>query len=118
MSNEDANTETKLEDIVGGATVPPITPLIATEPERVALAMPAFVEPKRKSGKLTRDGMLQVIREGGSVIYNGRILWRAQDLPDELEIAGDDEAARAVAVAKMKKQQAALTARIKAAEGK
>lgn len=40
---------------------------------------------------LTREQMEQVLARGGSVLHQGRIISRAQDLPSAAELAAGDE---------------------------
>lgn len=50
----------------------------------------------RRNGKLTRAGMEAVIKDGGSVLHNGKLLRRIEDLPNEAELVkGDAEAEKA-----------------------
>ena len=46
---------------------------------------------------LTRAEMEQVIKDGGSVMYGGRVLNRAEHLPSEAELAQGNPAAEAAA---------------------
>jgi hypothetical protein len=88
---------------------------------------PEEVQRYDAQGRMTREGMLDVIRQGGSVgVWRNapqpdgstkrayQIVWRLQDLPDELEVAGDDPVRQKVALDKMERQRAALERRIKA----
>jgi hypothetical protein len=68
--------------------------------------------PERENGKLTRNGALQVIRGGGSVIIGGKQIDREQDLPDEADFAGDDEAAQEAARQRLVEQQKLIDAQL------
>lgn len=64
---------------------------------------------------LTRKEMEQAIKDGGSVLYNGQTLWKAEQLPSEADLAvGDPEAETAAAnniqqqIADLQKQIAKL----------
>lgn len=57
-------------------------------------ASPAQAQPARDAkGNLTRAGMEQVIREGGSVLHKGQLHARVETLPSEAELAEGDEQA-------------------------
>lgn len=59
---------------------------------------------------LTREEMEQVIREGGAVAHQNRLLTRIEDLPDEIELAQGDQERMANATAAIDRQIAELTA--------
>lgn len=61
-----------------------------------------------KGGKITRQGMEHVIRGGGSVLHNGRIIAQAQDLPSEVDLAGTDAAALDNAEADLDRREQSL----------
>jgi len=62
----------------------------------------------RREGRRTREGMVDAIKKGGSVLYKGEIITREEELPDEAEITeGDAEAAEA-ALAGLDAHMAAL----------
>lgn len=46
---------------------------------------------------MTRKEMIQVLQEGGSVLYQGSVITRYEDLPTEAELAKGDAAAEAAA---------------------
>jgi predicted HD phosphohydrolase len=56
--------------------------------------------------------MEQAIREGGSVLYGGRIITRAEHLPSAAELAQGDPAAEAAAQADLQAQIADLQAQV------
>lgn len=60
--------------------------------------------PKQK----TRADLEQVIIQGGSVRYKGRIIKRVQDLPSDAELAGGDPQREATALADIDAQIARL----------
>jgi hypothetical protein len=60
--------------------------------------------------QLTRDEMAAVIAGGGSVLYEGRTIWRAQDLPSEADLAQGDPEKEAAASASLQEQIAQLQA--------
>lgn len=69
--------------------------------------------PRDKDGKLTREEMVHVIQEeGGSVTYKGRVIDRVDDLPDEVELIGDDEGGLEELRAQLRKERAALDAKL------
>jgi hypothetical protein len=45
------------------------------------------------NGRLTLAGMQQVIARGGSVVHNGNVITRHQDLPNERQLARDNAGA-------------------------
>jgi hypothetical protein len=59
-------------------------------------------------GKLTRHGMEEAIRNGGSVIHNGVVVSRLDQLPSEAELAQGDTAAENAALSSLDDRQAAL----------
>lgn len=76
-----------------------------------------------KDGVLTLNGMMQVIKDGGSVqLSDGRVITKAEDLPKASELAKDDPKAAKDELAKLNAEmrvQAAEIARLKnIAEGK
>jgi hypothetical protein len=64
-------------------------------------------------GNLTRAGMEQVLREGGSVLHKGQVIGRAEALPTEADLAAGDEQATAKALEGLKAQRDALDAQEK-----
>lgn len=73
------------------------------------------------NGKLTREGAIEVIKEGGSVSLtttdeNGKVTAatysRVEDLPDEADFARGDEAAEAAALENLHRQREATDAQI------
>jgi hypothetical protein len=82
-------------------------------PESRGIAGPlAGTMPEHRDGRsrLTRPGMLQALREGGSVIHNNRIITREADLPSETELAEGDPQAIERARANLRERRAALDA--------
>jgi hypothetical protein len=59
---------------------------------------------------LSREEMERVIREGGSVLYQGRIVARVEDLPNEVDLAQGDAEKQAAVRAAIDAQITALTA--------
>ena len=57
-----------------------------------------------------RKEMEAAIQEGGSVLYAGRVVSRAEDLPSEVELARGDAEKEAVVAARIDAQIAALSA--------
>lgn len=61
---------------------------------------------------LTRKDMIEILREGGSVIYNGFHIKDLRNLPSEAELAlGDPDRERA-ALAELQAQKAELDAQL------
>jgi hypothetical protein len=46
-----------------------------------------------RNGRLTHDGMRLVIARGGSVIHNGNVVNRIEDLPSEVQLSRDNASA-------------------------
>lgn len=67
---------------------------------------------------LPREEMEAIINNGGSIIYKGAVINDVSKLPDEVELAGDDEEAQKAAVAKVKARAKAAQAEADAAEAK
>lgn len=68
-------------------------------------------EPRRDArGNLTRAGMEQVIREGGSVLHNGRVIGRVEALPSDADLAVGDEQATTAALDGLRAQREQLDA--------
>lgn len=63
-----------------------------------------------KQGKMTRAGMEQVIRDGGSVLHGGKLHTRLDTLPTAADLAAGDEQATAEALAGIEAQQKSLDA--------
>jgi hypothetical protein len=63
-----------------------------------------------KNNMLTRAGMEQVIREGGTVQHKGKLYSRIESLPSEADLAAGDEDAERRALAGLEEQQRALDA--------
>jgi hypothetical protein len=61
---------------------------------------------------ISRAQMERAIREGGSVLYGGRVISRAEQLPSEAELAQGDPDAEAEAQANLQAQMAALQAQM------
>lgn len=87
-STKGAITTEEHEERFKAASVPAGKGAVDPGPE------PAPYHPIRDSqGRLTRAGMEEVIKNGGSVMFRGRNISTAQDLPyDEQIVAGDDAA--------------------------
>lgn len=94
-------------------------PVDATEPEQGVARVD--LSPKSKTleqlaygpdGKLTYDGMRMVLRSGGSVMWQGRLINRESDLPNEAQLAQGDavktERARAALQAQLESLQSQL----------
>jgi hypothetical protein len=60
--------------------------------------------------KLTRAGMEQIIKGGGTVLHKGAIIGRVEALPSEADLAAGDEDAERRALAGLEEQQRALDA--------
>lgn len=84
----------------------PPKPATAAPAPAPAPAKPAAVRDDK--GRLTRHGMEQAIRGGGSVLHDGRTITRVQDLPSEAELAQGDTAAEEAARASIAERQAQL----------
>lgn len=70
-------------------------------------------EPERqRNGRLTRFGMEQAIREGGSVQLGDRTITRVDDLPSAAELAKGDPDAERAALSDLQKQMADLQTQI------
>lgn len=65
---------------------------------------------KYRNGRLTRDGMIEVIKAGGSVLHDGKIYSKVSDLPDEATLTEGDEQGARQAQAGIDAQIAALAA--------
>ena len=87
-------------------TTPTITPQPGATPAP-ATATPAKPA-ERVKGRLTRHGMEQALKAGGSVLHGERIITNAKDLPSEAELASGDIAAEDAARASIAERQAAL----------
>jgi hypothetical protein len=59
---------------------------------------------------LSREEMERAIREGGSVLYQGRTISRVEDLPNAVDLVQGDAAKQAAVRAAIDAQIAALTA--------
>lgn len=59
-------------------------------------------------GVLSRDEMEQVIRSGGSVVYQGRLIERVEHIPSAKELAGDDPDATNAAMQQLQDQMKRL----------
>lgn len=120
-------------DITDLTTAPALENMQPSDPVLGAQPMPKPQDrPLRDSnGDLTRDGMLEVIRNGGSVaiwrliqqpggatVRAHQIVWRAQDIPDDLELAGDDPEKQRRALDSMERRRAQLDKRIEAGKAK
>jgi hypothetical protein len=57
----------------------------------------------------TRADLEQVIIQGGSVMYQGRVITRVQDLPSEADLAAGDDAAEQTALGNLQAQIDKLT---------
>jgi hypothetical protein len=87
-------------------TIPPLTgphpaaPGAAPAPGAPAAPpTPAVAAPQFVNGRITRDGMETAIRAGGSVLHNGRVLTRVEDLPSRDQVANDHLEAHRVNIA-------------------
>lgn len=69
-------------------------------------------------GTLSNNEMALVIRNGGSVMFNGRHINRIEDLPNDAQIAAatNDPAREAAAVAALQQQVAAMQAQLEEAQ--
>lgn len=85
-------------DELEGTPQVPMTPVIPLEQR------PGVFE----NGKLTRYGMEQVIKDGGSVMIGGASISRIENLPTEAQLAGADDFKRAQARANLEARQAQL----------
>jgi hypothetical protein len=63
-------------------------------------------------GVLTRIEMEQVLIQKGSVLHNGRIISRMQDLPSEAELAAGNPAQEAAVAGSLQAQITALQAQL------
>lgn len=61
-------------------------------------------------GKLTREGMERVIKDGGSVMLGHRLVTRVDDLPSEAQLAQGDAVRAKAAAERIQAQIAALQA--------
>jgi hypothetical protein len=59
-------------------------------------------------GKLTRAGMEQAIKDGGSVMYKGKILTSLDQLPSEADLAAGDSQRESQARENLLKQKDAI----------
>lgn len=66
--------------------------------------------PRPKDGKLTRAHMEEAIRAGGSVLHDGEIIAKVEDLPDEADLAAGDAEREAAVAAALDEQIARLAA--------
>lgn len=66
---------------------------------------------------LTRREMEAVIRGGGSVLYNGRLISKLSDLPTAAELARGNPRAEQAAAAELQAQVADLQAQLAALQG-
>src|SRR5262245_40142718 len=127
MANEEEVTGARVPDITDVTDVSKARPLEYVTPSATA-DQTATVQPPQpgrgvsdSEGKLTRAGMISVLENGGSVglmrkvtqpdgrvVEAYQIIWRVQDLPDELELAGDNAEMQAAALKKLERQRAAL----------
>lgn len=100
-------------DTADGSTVT-IAPIAGqARPAGAAPATPAAPPPPadhRVDGKLTRAGMEHAIRAGGSVIHDGRVVSRIEDLPTEAQLAKGNTAAEDAALNNINRQRAELDA--------
>lgn len=70
------------------------------------------------SDNLTREQLEAVIRRGESVIFNGRVATTLDELPDAIDLAGDDIVKKQQAIGALKAKADAAAAEAKAAEEK
>lgn len=70
----------------------------------------------RRHGKLTLAGMKETIKGGGGVMYQGMIITKEGDLPDEAELVEGDTAAAEAASQALQAQIGALSAQVAAIE--
>lgn len=77
--------------------------------------IPKEPNPYDETGHLTREGMVQIIRNGGSVLYGSALIWREEDIPSEAQLAKGDarksvQAAKHIdeQIAELQKQKALL----------
>lgn len=92
------------------AAPPPPGPAPAlVAPSATATAPPAAGN-RTPDGKLTRYGMEQVIRSGGSVLHDGVVRARIEDLPTEAQLAKGNTAAEDAALNNINRQRAELDA--------
>lgn len=61
-----------------------------------------------KNGKMTRAGMEETIKAGGSVLHGGKLYTRVETLPTAADLAAGDEQATAEALAGLDAQQRSL----------
>lgn len=66
---------------------------------------------------LSRAEMERTIAQGGSVLYQGRIISRAQDLPSEADLARGDPDAEAQTQTRLEAQIAELQAQVQRLQG-
>lgn len=66
--------------------------------------------PPRRGPDLSRAEMEEIIAQGGSINYKGRIIAHADLLPDDAELAGNDAEKQAEVAAAIDAQIAALNA--------
>lgn len=61
-----------------------------------------------RDGLLTRRGMEAALQQGGSILYDGRVITQQQNLPSVAELAGNDEDAVLEAQKQIDEQQREL----------
>lgn len=74
--------------------------------------------PPRRNPKLTRDDMIKVIREGGSVIHQGEMITHESQLPTEEDISRGDKDREETARQSLDDQIASLNRRRDALDAK
>ena len=66
--------------------------------------------------ELTREDMVRVLNQGRTVIHKGKAIRSILDLPSAIQLAGDNEEAKAAARAKIQAEMAALQAQLDEAD--
>ena len=88
------------------------TPVAAPVVTATAAILPSarFIQHRDKNGRLTRDGMEHVIRNGGSVFVDGRTdpVTDVTQLPTAAQLAKGDPVAEKAAAADLQRQMAEL----------
>ena len=70
--------------------------------------------PYQEGARLGRQGMLAVLRAGGSILYHGRLITQEAEMPSDAELAKGNTAAVARARVSMQAQIATLEAQMRA----